>query len=68
MTESRQDYEDIVNLPNPVSKTHPRMPQAARAAQFAPFAALVGYGEALKQVAQTKARQVEEAEFAKIDE
>ena len=33
-------YEDIVNLPHHVSKKHPQMPMAKRAAQFAPFAAL----------------------------
>lgn len=42
-------YEDIINLPHPVSKNHPQMPMASRAAQFAPFAALTGYGEAIKE-------------------
>ena len=41
------NYEDIINLPHPVSKKHPQMPMANRAAQFAPFAALTGYGEAI---------------------
>ncbi len=40
-------YEDIINLPHPDSKRHPRMPRRERAAQFAPFAALKGYDEAL---------------------
>ena len=43
------DYEDIINLPHPVSKNHPQMPMASRAAQFAPFAALTGYGEAISE-------------------
>ncbi len=38
-------YEDIVDLPHHVSKTHPQMPIEKRAAQFAPFAALPGYDE-----------------------
>ena len=42
-------YEDIINLPHPVSKNHPQMPMASRAAQFAPFAALTGYGEAISE-------------------
>ena len=43
------NYDDIINLPHPVSKTHPQMPMANRAAQFAPFAALTGYGEAISE-------------------
>ena len=35
-------YDDIINLPHPVSKNHPQMPLRDRAAQFAPFAALTG--------------------------
>ena len=37
------DYNDIIHLPHPEPKNHPRMPMEARAAQFAPFAALTGY-------------------------
>ena len=32
-----------------MSKKHPPMPMAKRAAQFAPFAALKGYEEAIKE-------------------
>ncbi len=42
-------YEDIINLPHHVSKKHPRMSMEARAAQFAPFAALTGYGDAVAE-------------------
>ena len=45
-------YEDIVNLPHHVSKKHPPMPMAKRAAQFAPFAALTGYGDAVTETAR----------------
>ena len=41
------DYDDIIHLPHPVSKRHPQMSLANRAAQFAPFAALTGHREAI---------------------
>ena len=40
-------YEDIIRLQHPVSATRARMSNADRAAQFAPFAALVGYEAAI---------------------
>ena len=40
-------YDDIISLEVPTSKNHPRMSMNNRAAQFAPFAALVGYAEAI---------------------
>lgn len=43
------NYEDIINLEHYVSKKHPQMPMANRAAQFAPFAALTGYDEAIDE-------------------
>ncbi len=52
---SNQDehkYDDIINLPHPTSKKHPRMPLEDRAAQFAPFAALTGHEEAIKETAR----------------
>lgn len=41
--------EDMVSRPHPDPKYHTRMPIASRAAQFAPFAALTGYEEAVKE-------------------
>ena len=49
MTDS---YEDILNLPRPVSGRHPRMPIEDRAAQFAPFSALSGYEDAIREAAK----------------
>ena len=46
------DYDDIINLPHHVSKRHPQMSMWNRAAQFAPFAALTGYEDAIKDTAQ----------------
>ena len=45
-------YEDIINLPHHVSKKHPQMSLYARAAQFAPFAALTGYEDLIEENAR----------------
>ena len=45
------EYDDIINLPHHVSKRHPQMSMWNRAAQFAPFAALIGYEESIKESA-----------------
>ncbi|UKK58097.1 hypothetical protein [Prevotella communis] len=43
------NYDDIINLPHYEPKHHPRMSMWNRAAQFAPFAALTGYDDAIKE-------------------
>ncbi len=45
-------YNDIIDLPHHVSKTHPQMDMIDRAAQFSPFAALTGYDAAVKETAR----------------
>jgi len=40
-------YDDIIDLPAPEPKKHRRMPMRDRAAQFAPFATLRGFDEAV---------------------
>lgn len=45
--ETIKKYGDIINLNRPKSK-HPKMGLIERSAQFAPFAALVGYGDEVK--------------------
>lgn len=47
-----EDYEDIIHLSHPVSKKHPQMSARSRAAQFAPFAALSGHGDAISETAR----------------
>lgn len=49
---NNHEYDDIINLPNPTSRTHLRMPLYNRAAQFSPFAALTGYDAAIKETAR----------------
>ena len=45
-----RDYEDIINLPHPEPRNHPRIPRPERAAQFAPFAALTGFEAVIAEV------------------
>lgn len=52
-------YDDIINLPHHVSKKHPKMSLYARSAQFAPFAALTGYEEAIKETARETSARIE---------
>ena len=53
MKRQLQDYKDIINMPRHVSDRHPQMYIHDRAAQFAPFAALTGHGEAISETART---------------
>lgn len=43
------EYGTMVTCPHPDPKYHTRMPMESRAAQFAPFAALTGYEEAVEE-------------------
>lgn len=52
-------YDDIIHLPHPTSKKHPRMAAFDRAAQFSPFAALTGYEKALEETKETAIERVE---------
>ena len=62
-------YDDIINLPHHVSPTHQRMSMHDRAAQFAPFAALVGYDDAVAETARlTETRpELDEQEQKELD-
>lgn len=59
MTDS---YDDIINLPHHVSKSHAPMGMMNRAAQFAPFAALTGHSAAIEETARLTDEQQELAE------
>ena len=63
-------YDDIIDLPHYTSPTRPRMPLRDRAAQFAPFAALVGHGAAIRETARLTDSKIElaEDEKARLDE
>ncbi|MBQ6494416.1 MAG: hypothetical protein IJI49_00270 [Bacilli bacterium] len=42
-------YDDIININYPFTLKHPRMSLSSRAGQFAPFAALTGYSDIIKE-------------------
>jgi len=52
-------YDDIINLPHHVSTKRPQMSRIDRAAQFAPFAALTGHDEAIKETARLTDERIE---------
>ena len=58
----KSQYDDIINLPHHVSKTHPQMPMSDRAAQFSPFAALTGYDAAIRETGRFTDAQTELSE------
>ncbi len=58
-------YDDIINLPRHVSKSHPHMSILDRAAQFSQFAALTGYESAIKETARLTNKRMELDEAAK---
>ncbi len=60
-------YDDILYLPHPTSKKHPRMALIDRAAQFAPFAALTGYAAAIRE-AERQTDEVPNISEDKLDE
>lgn len=63
-------YDDIINLSRHISRTHKPMPIIDRAAQFAPFAALTGYDEAVKETSRLtdKRRNLDETQKVMLNE
>lgn len=52
------NYDDIINLPHHESKVHPKMSLYNRSAQFAPFAALTGYDDAIIETARLTDKRI----------
>ena len=69
MAETKDVYEDIINLPHHVSERHPQMPMAERAAQFSPFAALTGFGAVIRETERQtdQMREMTENEREELD-
>lgn len=57
-----EKYKDIINLPHKQSSKRPHMSLLDRAAQFAPFAALVGYDDAIKETGRLTDERIEMSE------
>jgi len=62
------DYDDIIRLPHHSSAVHSSMPVKDRAAQFAPFAALTGHGERIRETAHMAEEKAEEKTEEKIED
>ena len=52
-------YDDIIELPHPVSKKHPKMSIHDRAAQFSAFAALTGHKAAIQETERLVDKKIE---------
>ena len=66
MINSTKKYDDIINLPHHVSIKHKHMSMEMRAAQFAPFAALTGYEDAVKETGRLTSERIELDEEQKV--
>ena len=66
----KHQYDDIINLQHHVSSNREHMSILDRAAQFSPFAAVVGYDGAIKETARLTDHRIEldEAEKTILDE
>lgn len=51
-------YDDIIELPHPISSRHPRMGRLDRAAQFSAFAALTGYDSMVERQAMENEEKI----------
>lgn len=65
-----KNYDDIITLPHHTSSHHARMPRSARAAQFAPFAVMVGHDSAIAEAERLTEKKIEldENAIAELDE
>lgn len=56
---NQNEYDDIINLKHHISKVHKQMSLESRAVQFAPFSALTGYDDAIKETARITEERIE---------
>ncbi len=60
-------YDDIIDLPRPISRIHKPMSLHNRAAQFSPFSALTGYEAVIEETGRLTEPQAELDEQRKAD-
>ena len=65
MSEEFNPYADIIDLPHHVSTRHTQMSMEKRAAQFSPFAAMVGHDAAIQETARLTEEKLELSEDEK---
>ncbi len=65
----KKNYNDIINLSHYVSQNHLQMSLEARTAQFAPFVALTGFDEELKEAERltNERKNIDESLREKLD-
>jgi hypothetical protein len=51
-------YDDIINLPHHTSRYYPRMTLEQRSAQFAPFDALEGYSDGVRETERITSKRI----------
>ena len=68
--EEKNPYADIIHLPHHQAANRPHMSLYDRAAQFSPYAALVGYDDMVKETARQTDKQLElgDAEKEELDQ
>ena len=64
---SSSAYDDLLNLPHHTSAVQPAMSMQNRAAQFAPFAALVGYDALIQETTRLTDQKAELDESVKAE-
>ena len=60
-------YDNIINMTHHISKKHPQMSMEMRSAQFAPFAALTGYEDAVEETGRLTSNRIDIDEELKIN-
>ena len=65
MADEKNPYADILHLPHHQSATHPQMSMLSRAAQFSPYAALVGFDGVIAETGRLTDRRIELSETEK---